>query len=260
MKANRAEETKAMFDLTGRVAMVTGGGRGIGAGVAKSLARQGAAIVVNDFVAGSAEAIVLEIESAGGRAFAAPFDVTDYDACCAGARDAEEALGPIDILVNNAGGSPGGMWPMSFLETPREKWAEFIDMNLYGVLNCTRTVIGGMADRGWGRIVTVSSDAARAGSEGSSIYGAAKAGGEGLMRTLSKEYGPKGVTANAVVLGLIDTVPKEFLEGRDVGSAYVMRRIGTTEDVAAGVVYLVSEEAGWVSGHSLVINGGGTGF
>ena len=149
---------------------------------------------------------------------------------------------------------------MPFLETPRDKWADFIGMNLYGVLNCSRVVIGGMADRGWGRMVTVSSDAARAGSVGSSVYGAAKAGGEGLMRTLSKEYGRKGVTANSVVLGLIDTVPKEFLEDRDVGSAYVMRRVGTADDVSAGVVYLVSEEAGWVSGHSLVINGGGTGF
>ena len=148
---------------------------------------------------------------------------------------------------------------MPFLETPREKWADFVDMNLYGVFNCTRVVMAAMAERGWGRIVTVSSDAARAGSPGSSIYGAAKAGGEGLMRTLSKEYGPKGVTANSVVLGLIDTVPKEFLESRDVGAVYPMRRVGTAADVAAGVVYLVSEEAGWVTGHSLVINGGGTG-
>jgi NAD(P)-dependent dehydrogenase (short-subunit alcohol dehydrogenase family) len=79
------------------------------------------------------------------------------------------------------------------------------------------------------------------------------------MRTLSKEYGPKGVTTNSVVLGLIDTVPKEFLESMDVGAAYPMRRVGTAKDVAAGVVYLTSEEAGWVTGHSLVINGGGTG-
>lgn len=249
-----------MFDLSGRVAMVTGGGRGIGAGIASALAAQGAAVVVNDFVPGSAESTVTEIEAQGGRAVAAAFDVTDYDACEAGARAGAEALGPIDILINNAGGSPDGMWPLPFLETPRDKWSAFIDMNLYGVINCSRAVIGGMAERGWGRIVTISSDAARAGSVGSSIYGAAKAGGEGLMRTLSKEYGPKGVTANAIVLGLIDTVPKEFLESRDVGSAYVMRRVGTAEDVAAGVVYLVSEEAGWVSGHSLVINGGGTGF
>mgnify|MGYP002055878457 FL=1 len=109
-----------------------------------------------------------------------------------------------------------------------------------------------------GRVAMVTG-AGRTGSHGSSIYGAAKADGEGLMRTLSKEYGPKGVTTNSVVLGLIDTVPKEFLESMDVGAAYPMRRVGTAKDVAAGVVYLTSEEAGWVTGHSLVINGGGTG-
>ena len=248
-----------MFDLTGRVAMVTGAGRGIGAEVARALAGQGAAIAVNDFVPGSAEQMAEELTAAGGRAVAAPFDVSDYESCGEAIARAAEALGPIDILVNNAGGSPDGMWPMPFLETPRESWPKFIGMNLDGVINCTHHVLGSMAERGWGRVVSVSSDAARTGSHGSSIYGAAKAGGEGLMRTLSKEYGPKGVTTNSVVLGLIDTVPKEFLESRDVGAAYPMRRVGTAKDVAAGIVYLTSEEAGWVTGHSLVINGGGTG-
>lgn len=248
-----------MFDLSGRVAMVTGAGRGIGAEIARTLARQGAAVAVNDFVPGTAEAVVSEIEGAGGRAAAVPFDVTRFEDCESGIASAAESLGPVDILVNNAGGSPGGMWPTPFLETPRAKWAEFVDMNLYGVINCSRVAIESMTERGWGRIVTVSSDAARVGSLGSSIYGAAKAGGEGLMRTLAKEYGPKGVTANSVVLGLIDTVPKEFLESRDVGKIYPMRRVGSAADVAAGVAYLVSEEAGWVTGHSLVINGGGTG-
>ncbi len=248
-----------MFDLRGRVAMVTGAGRGIGAEIAKTLAAQGAAVAVNDFVPGTAEETVQAIVRAGGRAFASPFDVTDFDACEAGVASATAELGPIDILVNNAGGSPDGMWPTPFLDTPRERWADFIDMNLYGVLNCSRAVIASMAERGWGRIVSVSSDAARVGNFGSSVYGAAKAGGEGLMRSLSKEYGPKGVTANSVVLGLIDTVPKEFLESRDVGAMYPMRRVGTAADVAAGIVYLVSDEAGWVTGHSLVINGGGTG-
>jgi len=170
-----------MFDLSGRIALVTGGGRGIGAEIAMTLARQGAAVVVNDFVPDTAEATVSDVIAAGGQSIAAPFDVTDYEACEAEVQRAEAALGPIDILVNNAGGSPGGMWPMPFLKTPREKWTDFVDMNLYGVFNCTRAVIGGMAERGWGRIVTVSSDAARVGSSGSSIYGAAKAGGEGLM-------------------------------------------------------------------------------
>jgi NAD(P)-dependent dehydrogenase (short-subunit alcohol dehydrogenase family) len=174
-------------------------------------------------------------------------------------RAAEEALGPIDILVNNAGGTPGKMWPTTFLKTPRDVWQRFIDMNLIGVMNCTRAVVGGMAERGFGRVIEISSDAARVGNPGSSVYGAAKAGAEGLMRSLAKELGPKGITANSIVLGLIDTVPKEFLERANAAALYPMRRVGTPEDVAAGVLYLASDEAGWVTGHSLVTNGGGTG-
>lgn len=248
-----------MFELRGRVALVTGAGRGIGRGIAKALAGQGAAIVLNDVTADSAEESGEELRAEGADVFVAPFDVADYDACVAALRSAEASLGPIDTLVNNAGGTPDGMWPMRFLDTPRDSWDAFLDMNLRGALNCTHAVIGGMADRGFGRIVSVSSDAARVGNRGSSIYGAAKAGVEGFIRTLSKEYGPKGITANAVVLGLIDTVPKEYLETLDTKRMYPMRRVGTAEDVAAGVVYLVSGEAGWVTGHSLVINGGGVG-
>ena len=248
-----------MFDLSGRVALVTGAGRGIGRGIALALAGQGAAVVVNDLGSAEAEETADAIRRDGGHAGASPFDVTDFDACEAGARSGEEQLGPIDILVNNAGGTPGGMWPTPFLDTPREVWSKFLDMNLVGTLNCTRAVAGGMAERGFGRLVAVSSDAARAGNWGSSVYGAAKAGVEGLMRTLSKELGRKGVTANSVVLGLIDTVPEEFLQQLDTTRLYPTGRIGTAEDVAAGVVYLVSNEAAWVTGHSLVINGGGSG-
>ncbi len=247
-----------MFDLTGRVALVTGAGRGIGRGIARAIAEQGGSVAVNDLLEDTAEETAGAIRAQGGAASAVPFDVTDYDACVAGVRSAEEALGPVDILVNNAGGSPGNRWPTAFLETPREVWPAFIDMNLYGTLNCTRAVAPGMVERRHGRVVSISSDAARAGSWGSSVYGAAKAGVEGLMRTLAKELGPKGVTANSIVLGLIDTVPEEFLEQANAASMYPMRRVGTAGDVAAGVVYLVSDEAGWVTGHSLVINGGGT--
>jgi len=240
------------------VALVTGAGRGIGAVVAETLAKQGAALIVNDVNAESAESGASTIRDTGGRALACAFDVADYSACEEGIARAEAELGGVDILVNNAGGSPGGLFPMPFLELPRERWSEYMDMNLEGVFNCTRIVAEGMVDRGYGRLVEISSDAGRLGHSGSSIYGAAKAGAEGLMRTLSKELGPKGVTANSIVLGLINTVPQEFLKGLDQERLYWVKRIGTAADVAAGVVYLVSDEAGWVTGHSLVINGGGS--
>lgn len=248
-----------MFDLSGRIALVTGAGRGIGAGIATTLARQGAAVAVNDLDEDAARSTAKSIVAAGGRAEAVPFDVTELDACRSGARAAEAALGPVDVLVNNAGGTPGGMWPTPFLETPHDAWAKLLDMNLIGTLNCASALVGGMVERGFGRVIGISSDAARVGHRGSSVYGAAKAGIEGFLRTLAREVGPKGVTANALVLGLIDTVPKEFLEQANVEKAYPMRRVGTPADVAAGVVYLASDEAGWVTGHSLVINGGGTG-
>ena len=246
-----------MFDLTGRVALVTGSGRGIGAGVARVLAEQGAAVVTNDLTVEAADGTAKAIRDAGGEAFSASFDVGDFDACLDGVRAGEAALGAIDILVNNAGGTPGGAWPTPFLETPRERWSDYLEMNLIGAMNCTRVVAEGMAERGFGRVVSISSDAAREGHVGSSIYGAAKAGIEGFMRTLAKELGPKGVTANSIVLGLIDTVPAEYLDEAKAARVYPMRRVGTAADVAAGVVYLASDEAGWVTGHSLVINGGG---
>lgn len=248
-----------MFDLAGRVALVTGAGRGIGRGVALALAAQGAAVAINDLDPETARESAAELLAAGVRAHAVPFDVADFEACAAAVAAVETALGPIDLLVNNAGGTPDKMWPTPFLKTPRESWPAFLAMNLIGALNCTRLVAEGMAERGFGRIVSISSDAARVGHHGSSLYGAAKAGVEGFTRTLAKELGPKGVTANAIVLGLIDTVPQEFLEKAKADQLYPMRRVGTPADVAAGVVYLVSDEAGWVTGHSLVINGGGMG-
>ena len=246
-----------MFGMKDRAALVTGAAGGVGRGVALALAEQGASVALNDLNRDGLEETARLVSEVGVDVHVAAFDLTDGDACDAGVREIEAALGGIDILVNNAGGT-AGRWPTRFLETPKADWPALLGMNLDSTLHCTRAVAPGMVERGYGRIVSISSDAARVGNLGSSIYGAAKAGVEGFTRTLAKELGRKGVTVNAVVLGLIDTVPAEYLEQANAADAYVVGRVGTAADVAAAVVYLASEEASWVTGHSLVVNGGGT--
>lgn len=243
-----------MFDLSGKTALVTGAGRGVGAGIARALGSQGARVAINDFFPERATEMAGALNDSGIQAVAVPFDVTDKAAVGAGIDTAVTALGPIDILVNNVGTLPHGMVPVPFLKTPEDDWQKHINNNLYGTLNCCHSVAAGMKERGWGRIIAISSDAGRLGHYGSTVYGAAKAAMEGLMRTLAKELGPAGVTANSIVLGLIDTVPEEFSKGAE--KHFATRRIGTPEDIGAATVYLASDEAAWVTGHSLVVNGG----
>jgi 2-hydroxycyclohexanecarboxyl-CoA dehydrogenase len=243
-----------MFNLTGKTALITGSGRGVGAGIARALGSQGANVAVNDYFPERANELVAELTKQGVKAVAAPFDVTDMDAVKAGIAHITSELGPVDILVNNVGTLPHGMMPTPFLETPEEDWPKHVDNNLYGTLNCCKCVAQSMTERGWGRIIAISSDAGRVGHHGSTVYGAAKAAMEGLMRTLAKELGPNGVTANSIVLGLINTVPPEFSQGAE--KYFSTGRIGTPEDIGAAAAYLASEEAAWVTGHSLVVNGG----
>jgi 2-hydroxycyclohexanecarboxyl-CoA dehydrogenase len=243
-----------MFDLSGKVALVTGGGQGVGEGILRTLSRQGASVAVNDYYPERAEAVASDISASGGNAMSVPFDVADMEAVQAAVDRVHAQWGRLDILVNNAGVVPTGMQPTPFTRTTPEGWRPIVDINLYGTLNCTHCVLPGMIEQGWGRVISISSDAARVGHFGSSVYSAVKAGGEALMRTLAKELGSKGITANSIVLGLINTVPPEFSKGTE--KYYSTGRIGTPEDVAAAALYLCSEEAAWVSGESLVVNGG----
>ncbi len=244
-----------MFDLTGRTALVTGAGQGVGAGIARMLAARGAKVAVNDLRAVRAMATVQAIVAAGGQAMTAVFDVADHAAVQTNVARLEAVLGPFDILVNNAG-IPEGMGVKPFRETTPESWRPYVDVNLYGVLNCCHVVIGGMVARRFGRIITISSGAGIVGlSLGVSAYAAGKGGGISFMRHLALENAASGVTANTVALGLINNQQAPEVTAH-LGKTVPVGRLGEPEDVGALCVYLASNESSWMTGQTLQINGG----
>jgi 3-oxoacyl-[acyl-carrier protein] reductase len=244
-----------VFELGTRVALVTGAGQGVGAGIARALGRQGAGVAVNDLHAGRAASTVAALQAAGARAAAVPFDVTDLAAVRAGVQAAEAALGPIDILVNNAG-VPDGMAVGAFRDLDPGEWRRYLDLNIYGVLHCTKAVIDGMCARRFGRIVTISSGAGQIGIRlGVSLYGAGKGGAIAFMRHLAMECAADGVTANTLALGLMSNLAGAP-ETAPVARAVPVGRLGTPDEVGAAVVYLASDEAGWLTGQTIGLNGG----
>ena len=245
-------DTRVAFSLAGRTALVTGGGRAIGRGIALLLARAGAAVAVNDLHTERAEAVAAEIHAAGGRAVGLVADVTDLAAVRSLVTAAERSLGPIDILVNNAG-IPDAFLPLKFREMDPKDWDKFIKLNLYGVLNCVKATVDGMCERRFGRIVTISSEAWRMGSTwGVSLYAAGKAAAIGFTRQIACELGPTGVTANCIALGEMDNLPM----AEQLARRYPTQRLGRPDDVGAAVVSLASKEAEWVTGQVLALNGG----
>lgn len=243
-----------MFDLTEKVALVTGAGQGVGAGIARQLASQGAIVAVNDLQANRADETVAGIVEAKGRASSFVFDVSDYESVVSGVKAIETELGPIDILVNNAG-VPAEMAMMKFRETEPADWEPFIDINLYGVLNCCKAVIDGMCERAFGRVITISSGAGTTGVPiGVSAYGAGKGGGLAFMRNLALEVARNGVTANCVALGLMNNVPEEVLPM--LARTIPVGRAGDPDEIGACCVYLASDEASWMTGQTIQLNGG----
>ncbi|MCY4136623.1 MAG: SDR family NAD(P)-dependent oxidoreductase [bacterium] len=241
-----------MFDLNGKTAMVTGAGQNVGAGVAHTLASQGAHVLVNDIVADRATEVADAIAAAGHSADALPFDVTDGDAV-------REAIAgrPIDILVNNAGnGGAEDMAVKAFADTEPADWIGPLAVNLDGVMNCTHAVLSGMIERGWGRIIGVVSGAGTVGVNiGVAAYSAGKGGAAGLLRSVALEVAKTGVTVNSIALGLMsNTAGGDITE--QLARAIPTRRLGTPEDVAALCAYLASEEASWMTAQTIPLAGG----
>jgi NAD(P)-dependent dehydrogenase (short-subunit alcohol dehydrogenase family) len=243
-----------VFDLSGRDALVTGAGQNVGAGIARALAAQGATVHVNDIVEARAQQTVDQITAAGGNAATAPFDVTDYDAVT----DAIASIGTVDILVNNAGnGGAEGMGLTQFRDSEPASWMGAINVNLFGVLHCSRAVINGMCERGWGRVITISSGAGITGLRiGVSPYAAGKGGAIAFMRHLAMENARFGVTANSLALGLMQ--PENSGPVDALAKQIPVGRTGTPDDVGFGCVYLASNEASWITGQTIHLDGGAT--
>lgn len=246
------------FDLTGRSVLVSGAGQGVGKGTALLLAEHGAHLFINDLVAERADAVVQEIRGRGGKADAAVADVTTAGQVSALAG----SIGPIDVLVNNAGLPPGMFQLKQFLDLEPHEWEPVIQLNFYAVMHMSRAFLPGMVERGWGRIVTIISDASRAGDVRQSVYAAAKAAAAGFSRVLASEVGRYGVTVNCISLaamrpGYDPSVPLSEEESRRF-RGYAIRRPGRPEDVAPVVLLLASEAGSWITGQVYPVNGGYT--
>jgi 3-oxoacyl-[acyl-carrier protein] reductase len=242
--------------LSGRVALVTGGSRGIGRAIVEVLARRGAAVAFSYREREEpARALVTALESEGARVWATQCDVADEAQVQRMVADATTALGGIDILVNNAGVTRDGYLMMM----DREKWDAVLRPNLDGAFFCARAVVRGMLVRKWGRIISLTSPSAVAGLPGQANYAASKGGLIGFTRTLSRELAPKGVLVNAVMPGLIATdmtaaIPEATREAhlRNVP----VGRLGTAAEVAEMVAFLSSDAAAYVTGQVIGVDGG----
>lgn len=234
-----------------RVALVTGGTRGIGAAIATGLRDAGYTVAAN--YAGNDEAANSFKEETGIAVY--KFDVSDFDSTQAAVNQIEADLGPVDILVNNAGITRDG----TMHRMTQEQWQAVIDTNLGSCFNCCRAVIDGMRDRGFGRIVNIGSINGQAGQYGQVNYAAAKSGIHGFTKALAQEGAAKGITVNAIAPGYIDTdmvraVPPNVLE--KIIAKIPVGRLGKASEIARGVLFLVSDDGGFVTGSTLSLNGG----
>jgi acetoacetyl-CoA reductase len=235
-----------------RIALISGGTRGIGAAISTAMKAAGYSVAAN--FAGNTEKAAEFHAATGIPVF--QWDVSDYDACVKGIADVEAQLGPVDVLVNNAGITRDGM----FHKITPQQWKEVIDTNLSGLFNMTHPVWPGMRDRGFGRIINISSINGQRGQMGQVNYSAAKAGDLGFTKALAQEGASKNITVNAICPGYIGTdmvraIPQNVMDEKIIPQIPV-GRLGEPEEIARCVLFLASEEAGFITGSTLTANGG----
>ncbi len=238
-----------------RVALITGGGRGIGRAIALKLAAKGADIVIADLTPDAAGQTAKEIELLGRRVLALKVDVGCADDTQKMVEDAVDAFGGLHILVNNAGITRDRL----LLRMSEEEWDSVLTVNLKGAFNCTRAAVRHMSRERYGRIVNIASIVGLTGNPGQANYSASKAGLIGFTKTVAREFAARGITCNAVAPGFIDTAMTQAMPERArnaLTSQIPMARLGTPEDVAEGVAFLASDAASYITGHVLSINGG----
>lgn len=247
--------------MSNRVALVTGGAQGIGRGIAEALGTAGFQVAVADLNAAPAQETADAITAAGGTATAVSMDVTDTASVQAAVKSVTESLGPIEVVVNNAGFDDF----MTFLDSTEEFWDRILDVNFKGALRVIHNVAPGMAERGFGRIINIGSDAGRVGSSMESVYSGAKGGIIAFTKTLARELARNGVTANTVCPGPTETPALQAFANNagdaekvlaGMTRAIPMRRLAQPHEIAAAVTFFASDAAGFVTGQTLSVSGG----
>ncbi len=248
-----------MRGLEGASIIVTGAAGGIGRAIVKRLAQEQCRVGVLDIAGAPAQELALQVRDTGGAATAFAVDITDYTAVQAAVQEFLNLYGRIDGLVNNAG------WDIArpFLDTEPEFWRKVVDINLYGPLNMNHVVLRHMVERGAGRVVNIASDAGRVGSSGEAVYSAAKGGVIALSKTLARELAGHGITLNSVCPGPTDTPLLASFDSSPDGRltkalirAIPMKRLAQPEDIPGLVAFLLSDDAGFITGQTMSISGG----
>ena len=263
------------LELEGKVALITGAGQGVGREIAKVLASEGARVAVNDLYQERAEAVADEIKTSGGTAMGVRANVSSLEQVKAMVSQVSEAFGPVDVLVNNAGVPveirSGQMARTLFIDSGPEAWKKQIDLNFYGCLNCTHSVLGPMVERKSGKIISMISEAGRIGEVNLAVYSGAKAGILGFSKALAREVGRYSVNVNCVALGATahegtkpfldpdaapgkDPLLNKMLKVYPIGRG--LERIGRPSDAAAAVAFLASSNAVFITGQCLSVSGG----